>query len=697
MMEIYRDEEPFSIKIHENGIASIEPNDPNSEDSIGYLNQAFLFVEQISELLKQEKVKAVMYHSLFPHARFRYKRLFEDEKRHIDYEEKLQKLLLKVAQLQQQPKPLIAYVDYFSTGINLSIHLWAHYKIIENGMFIKFPESKYGLFPGFGAIGSTLSCMSLTDAYEFLTQGNHLEANDAVTKGLFTAVVSNSSSAITIAEQLLQQHQPKAISPPYTSEDLQLFHTLAHKTNKKTRGLLAGTSACLKIMESTLQQTDREELIHKEASLYQEVISNPCSKAMVRTGYYHKVDSRRFAFVLGFESKRIGIIGAGMMGAGIAYEAAKSGMEVILKDSTLAQAERGKSYSDRIATKLVERGQLTVAKKNALLARIKPVDDYKEFHNLDTIIEAVFEDMELKKEVIQEASQGLKKDGLMASNTTSLPISELAQASNHKADFIGMHFFSPVDRMQLVEIVEGKDSSEYTVAKATLVANSLQKTPIFVKDGPGFFTSRVFFNYLLEAITMLLEGIPAKDIEQEAWKAGFGVGPLAVLDEISLPLMLHVYDQLPSLSPSQQRAYTYLNSLITNGRSGRKTSQGFYNYGENKELWHDPALPSKDPSAEMDTISRRLLHVMALDSYRCLDEGILTDPSDGDLGSTLGIGFPVYTGGVFSYLDQVGLAQFVQDCESFSDKGEQWEIPASLVKLAEKKFTFYKGFKSNWS
>lgn len=689
-------EEIFSIIIHKNGIATVEPNDEDSEYTIGYLNQAILFIEQISTLLEKEEVKAVMYYSLFPHIRFRYKRLFEDEQRHSDYGEKLQKLLLKAVQLKQQPKPLIAYVSYFSSGIDLSIHLWAHYKIIHEDMSISFPESKYGLFPGFGAIGNSLSCMSLTDAYEFLTQGNHLEANESVTKGLFTAVVSSDSSAMQLAEKLVQNHQATIVPVQYSNEDQLQFDSLKAKTNKRTRGLITGTNACLQIIASTLRATDHSSIL-EEAKLYHSVISDPKTKALVRTNYYHKIDIRRIAIALDYNCKRIGIIGAGMMGAGIAYQAAKAGMKVFLKDRTIEQALEGKSYSAQVANWLVDKGNLSTREKNNLLHRIQPVADYTDFHDLDLIIEAVYEDMELKKHVIQEARIGLKENSLMASNTTSLSISELAQYTTNKENFIGMHFFSPVERMNLVEIIKGKDSSNHSVAKAIMVANLLGKTPIIVNDGPGFFTSRVFFNYLLEAITMLLEGIPAKDIEQEAWKAGFGAGPLAVLDEISLPLMQHVYDQFPSLSPSQQRAYTYLQSLVDQGRSGRKALHGFYNYRGNKELWQDPSLPSQNTSTQKETISKRLLHVMALDSYRCLDEGILTDPSDGDLGSTLGIGFPNHTGGVFSYIDQVGLAQFVQNCESFKDKGEQWEIPTSLYTLAQKKHSFYKGFKSNWS
>lgn len=693
--------ESFRIDIHTNGIASIRPIDIDSEYSIGFLGQSLLLVDQIYTLLQQEDIKAVLYYSIFPHSRFRYKRLFEDEQRHNDYAEKLRELLQKVELLRQQPKPFISFIDSYSTGLDLSIHLWAPYKIIYEDAYVSFYEPKYGIFPGFGAIRYTLSCMPLIDAYRFLTQGIYLSAKEVVDKGLFTLAISKYSDVIVAAEKLLQNPTPASSVPvQFTNEDQTLFDTLSAKTQKQTRGLVSGTNACLEIMASTLRPSQDIDPIRQEALLYQKVIADPRTKAVVRSGYYNSGDISRFALLADFECDRLGIIGAGMMGSGIAFEAAKAGMYVLLKDTSLEQAQRGKSHCERIASKLVEQGKMKESEKNAILRNIYPTEDYNDFKDLDIIIEAVFEDKELKKQVIREATSGLKKNGLMASNTTSLLISELAKESKSKENFAGIHFFSPVDRMQLIEIVRGKYTSGEAELKATKLANKLKKIPIVVNDGPGFFTSRVFFNYLLEAITMLLEGIPAKDIEEEAWKAGFGAGPLTVLDEISLPLMLHVYDQLPSLSLSQQRAYRYIKSLVDIGRSGRKKNKGFYNYEHNKTIWQDPDLPSltnKEISLIKSSISKRLLNVMALDSYRCIDEGILRDPSDGDLGSTLGIGFPSYTGGVFSYIDQVGLPLFVKECESFADKGEQWDIPASLRQRAQEGYTFYKGFKSNWS
>ena len=262
-----------------------------------------------------------------------------------------------------------------------------------------------------------------------------------------------------------------------------------------------------------------------------------------------------------------------------------------------------------------------------------------------------------------------------------------------------MHFFSPVDRMPLVEIICGKETDEITLEKALTTALRLNKIPIIVHDGPGFFTSRIFFNYLLEGITMVLEGISPLLIEEEAVAAGFAVGPLAVLDEISLELMLHVYDQFPALHASQQRAYSYLKKMVDQGRKGKKSGAGFYDYdieSKKKTIWKNPTISLQSNTLTLPTIRKRLLHVMALDSYRCLEGGIIDRPIDGDIGAILGVGYASYTGGVFGHIDLTTLPIFVAECQAFYAYGEQWDVPESLKELAKRNFKFYNGFLSNW-
>lgn len=426
------------------------------------------------------------------------------------------------------------------------------------------------------------------------------------------------------------------------------------------------------------------------------------SLAVTRTmdyGVQNAKNPKRLSGVPDFDFKKITVLGAGMMGAGIAFEVAKAGIPVYLKDTDISLAEKGKAYTEKCCDKLIQLGKMDEKKKAEMLSLIYPTTLLTDLENSDVIIEAVFEDKKLKERVIEETTPFLNSKGVFASNTTSLPISELASYTSNAENFIGMHFFSPVDRMKLVEIIRGKKTSDETLNKTLQLALKLQKIPIVVHDSPAFFTSRIFFNYLLEAVTMLLEGIPAAQIEEEAINAGFAVSPLAVLDEISIPLMLHVYDQLPQLSSSQKRCYTYLSKIVEAGRTGRKSGKGFYNYdivAKTKQIWQDPTINPSMQHVDSQTIQTRLLHVMALDSYRCLDEGVLDQPIDGDIGSIMGVGYAANTGGVFSHIDTVGIQQFVKDCQSFNSIGEQWEIPDSLKRLAQDSYHFYGGLDANW-
>ncbi|HEY4539015.1 MAG TPA: 3-hydroxyacyl-CoA dehydrogenase NAD-binding domain-containing protein, partial [Faecalibacter sp.] len=316
------------------------------------------------------------------------------------------------------------------------------------------------------------------------------------------------------------------------------------------------------------------------------------------------------------------------------------------------------------------------------------------------IIEAVFEDPQLKAIVTKESEPMIKSDGFFASNTSTLPISRLAEASVNPEKFIGIHFFSPVDKMPLVEIIVGKQTSDETLAHAIDYVTQIGKVPIVVNDSHGFFTSRVFGFYNFEAAAMVLEGINPQTIENVAKQAGMAIGPLAVMDEVSIELILRVIAQKESLNDNEKQLKDFFQKMADAGRLGKKVGKGFYDYpeGGKKTLWKNEFVEVKaEQTVSNEDIAKRLMHAMALDSYRCLEEGVLNTTLDGDIGSMLGLGFAPHTGGVFSYIDMVGIQQFVADCDRFLPNGNQWEVPQSLRDLAAQNFKFYTGNTQNWT
>ena len=395
------------------------------------------------------------------------------------------------------------------------------------------------------------------------------------------------------------------------------------------------------------------------------------------------------------------MLGAGMMGAGIAYVSARNGIEVVLKDVSLEAAEKGKNYSTKLLDKAVARGKMTQDKADEVLARITPTDDYAQLEGCDLIVEAVFEKQSLKHEVFSHAEKVVLPDALLGSNTSTLPITGLAEGVQRKQDFIGLHFFSPVDKMPLLEIIRGEQTSDAALARALDYAKQIKKTPIVVNDSRGFFTSRVIGTFVNEALAMLGEGVAPMTIEQATTQAGYPVGALQLADELNLELFLKIRNESrEAMGDAYVRhpAEDVVEKMVELGRPGRLAGKGFYDYdeaGKRAGLWPGlaEAFPvTQDPaSVDLHELSERMLVIEAVESARCVEEGVLITTADANIGSIMGIGFPPWTGGVLQYINGFpgGVAAFVARADEFTSRfGPRFEPNPLLRKKAENGETF---------
>lgn len=619
-------------------------------------------------------------------------------------------------------KPFVVAIHGLCLGGGTELALSAHGRIMVDNQTTKIglPEVKIGVFPG---AGGTQRVMRMTDpqsGLQLLLQGKSLTGKKAKALGLVDHLVASQSDLLPAAKSMLlnklsatkswdeKGYKPSGAANVYSRDGFQLWPAANALYRKQTHDNYPGARALLKAAyEGLLLPMD--QALEVESRYFAQVLQTPEAQNMIRSLFISlqalNKGVRRPVGIAQSDLKIIGIVGAGFMGAGIAYVTAKAGFNVILLDQSLVAAEKGKAHSQALTEKSIKRGYATEADALALLGRISPSENYSDLSSCDLIIEAVFEDRNVKAGVLEKISRIAKLDAVLASNTSTLPISSLAGLPKHVANFVGIHFFSPVDKMMLVEVIIGKESSDRAVATALDFVRAIKKTPIRVNDARGFYANRSVMAYLLEAHLMLSEGIPAAMIENLAQQAGMPVGPLALNDEVAVDLAWKIV-QVTKADLGEQAVHPEQEKLlhkmvVEHERLGRKNGKGFYDYeGRNKRIWTGlkdlvPQLCDPDLIDQLDRqeIKQRFLVIQALEAARCFEEGVVEDVREADLGSILGFGFAPFTGGTLSYIDTMGAQTFVRLCDKFAVKyGPRFEPNALLRDLAETNDRFYDRF-----
>lgn len=608
-------------------------------------------------------------------------------------------------------KPVVAALNGSALGGGWEIALGTHRRIALADPKTKFglPEVTLGLLPGGGGVARMVRLLGLQTAFPFLMEGKQFDVQKAVGLGLVHDTGATMDEVLQKARDWIKAN-PKSQQPfdvkgykipggdPRTPAVAQMLAIAPAMLRDKTKGCYPAPEA---IMSAAVEgaQVDIDTALRIESRYFVQTATGQVAKNMIGTFWFQlnaiKAGHSRPEGIAPWKATKVGVLGAGMMGSGIAYSTAIKGVPVVLKDVSTEAAEKGKSYSQKLLDKRVSRGSLTAEKKDAILASITATADAKDLAGCDLIIEAVFENRDLKAKVTQEAEAQLVADGVMASNTSTLPITGLAKASKDATHFIGLHFFSPVDKMQLVEIIKGKDTSPETLARAFDYVLQIGKTPIVVNDSRGFFTSRVFGTFVNEGLSLVAEGIHPARVEMAALKAGMPVGPLAIQDEVSLSLTEHITEQtrkdlqaegkdLP-IRPSEALTKSLIHD---HNRKGKAAGAGFYDYpeGGKKHLWAGLSqwLKPEVTISEQEMIDR-ILFVQALDTVRCLEEGVLESVQDANIGSIFGIGFAPWTGGAIQFLNQYGLEKAVKRAEELTAKyGERFTPPQLLKDKATK-------------
>lgn len=610
-------------------------------------------------------------------------------------------------------KPVVAAINGTALGGGFEIALACHHRIVldNNSIQLGLPEVTLGLLPGGGGTQRLPRMIGLEAAFPLLMEGKKLRPSAALKAGIIDEL-ADSPEDMTAKARAFIDANPKCQQPwdkkgfklpggaPHHPAMAQKLAIAPAMLKQKTKGCYPAPERIMAAaVEGAQVGFDNGSLI--ETRYFAELVIGQVAKNMTGTFWFQLNDinagGSRPEGVEKESFKQVGVLGAGMMGAGIAYSTANRGIEVVLKDISLESAEKGKSYSENLLAKQVSRGRMTEEEKVQILGRIKASDSAADLEGCDLVIEAVFEDSELKAKVTAEAEPKLVNNGIFASNTSTIPITQLAEASAKPENFIGLHFFSPVDKMMLVEIIVGEKTSDETLARAFDYVQQIGKIPVVVNDSRGFFTSRVFGTFVNEGISMLGEGIHPSSIENAGLLAGMPVGPLSISDEVSMTLMQHIRSQSKKDMEAAggtwkpHPAEAIIDQMVNDhGRKGKAAGAGFYEYPAKgkKYLWPELETLYVDSEearkAKLRELKDRILFIQAIETVRCLEEGVLRTVEDANIGSIFGIGYAPWTGGAIQFINQYGVRTFAERARELTAAyGERFAPPALLLEHAE--------------
>ncbi|MTD44468.1 3-hydroxyacyl-CoA dehydrogenase [Conexibacter sp. W3-3-2] len=704
------------------GIVNLVLDDPNQ--SANTMNAAFMasFKETVDQLeAEKDSIKGVIITSA--------KKTFfaggdlNDLRRvgpgdAAEFSAGVEDLKADMRRLETLGKPVVAAINGAALGGGLEIALVAHHRVVVNDPKIQlgFPEVQLGLLPGAGGVVRSVRMLGIVNALMgLLLQGQRVRPDKALEMGLVSELVDSPDDLIPAAKKFIEAN-PESQQPwdadkkykipggtPQTPALAANLPAFPANLKKQLKGANYPAPKAIMAVAAEGALVDFDNALAIEGRYFTNLATGQVAKNMIQAFFFDmnavNGDRNRPEGIEKYEAKKAVVLGAGMMGAAIAYVCAKAGIEVVLKDVSQEAADKGKAYSEKLVAKGVSKGKVTQEKGDALLARITPTTDPAAAAGADIVIEAVFEDPSIKEQVWKEIEPHVAPDAILGSNTSTLPITDLAGNVSRPEAFIGLHFFSPVDKMPLLEIIKGAGGGDEVLYKSLDFAKQIKKTPIVVNDSRGFFTSRVIGTFINEGIAMVNEGYSPQTIEQASSQAGYPAPVLQLTDELNMELMVRIRkagnDALVAegKEPISHPAFDVIDKMIEAGRPARVRGAGFYEYGEDGKrtgLWsglNDLFPVTVDPfTVDLKDLEERMLFAEALETVKCLDEGVLETVSDANIGSIMGIGFPAWTGGVIQYINgyEGGVAGFVARSRELAEKyGERFEPPASLVAKAE--------------